>query len=638
MYTNYLLRITFFSLSMLLTAGLAMAQDKQYEELTVNPQPILQGQKITIRFNPEKSELSPSQEPIFAVVFAYDSGKSQAFDVPLTASRNIFQGTFSIPANTDAVSIKIIRGKQTATNNGRGYYFKVNTPRGTEQSSTYYSLSYLQNNGREAGITKRNQAAANAFYNKWFNAQDLERMPFFEKAIALSAKGDSASLCSHLSRLAEAKQLTESQLSMLIVYAKPCGAKAVSTIEAAMKSQYPQGRWYWNSWFDSVKAAKTVLEKRTWIKAFQMAYPDDLKNPYPLATSMYLNVMATAASSLDLATFTQVLQMLDSTKVEQNRILANINTLLLESLRRDSLIDETLPLARMALQLTRISGNPVVVPQGQSTLLYTASLKEKYLHQASIYGRYLQRKGKADSAVFYTKEAAYHYDLKNTGYNDSYFTASESVLPAEENIAAIKIAIAQEAYNNHIKEIFLRLYASTGSTDGAAVLESLLAARMQKIKAQLKEGMLNKKAPHFVLPGLHGGEVSLTSLRGKVVLIDFWATWCGPCISSFPSMQQLVDANKHTADRAFLFVDVWQKETDKYAVVNDFFRTKPFRFDVYMDLKDEVVKSFEVSGIPTKVIIDKNGIIRFISVGFYGDDTKAIEELQAMLELAAEAS
>jgi thiol-disulfide isomerase/thioredoxin len=210
--------------------------------------------------------------------------------------------------------------------------------------------------------------------------------------------------------------------------------------------------------------------------------------------------------------------------------------------------------------------------------------------------------------------------------------------PAAEVVKLMKPAFVNDGYNLVIKEQYARLYTAAGLGDGQAEVKALLAVKTTELQARIKKDMISKPAAAFSLPGLKGGNASLDALIGKVVLIDFWATWSGPCIASFPAMQMLVDANKGRNDVAILFVDTWQKESDKYAVVNKFFMDKPYRFDVYMDLDDKTVKDFGVKGIPTKVIIDKKGMIRFFSVGYSGDELKAVEELQAMIDLAAETS
>lgn len=112
--------------------------------------------------------------------------------------------------------------------------------------------------------------------------------------------------------------------------------------------------------------------------------------------------------------------------------------------------------------------------------------------------------------------------------------------------------------------------------------------------------------------------------KGKVVFLDFWATWCGPCIRSFPGVQKLYDKYKDNPNVVFAIVNVWERVEDRFAVVKTFLDKNTYTFPIYYDLKDEMVKGYGVTGIPTKFILDKQGIGRFMEVG--------LAEEQAFLE------
>lgn len=176
-------------------------------------------------------------------------------------------------------------------------------------------------------------------------------------------------------------------------------------------------------------------------------------------------------------------------------------------------------------------------------------------------------------------------------------------------------------------------------TLGRHYSEPEVAAKLQAIESQAKANklreltgkMLDKKATSFNLKDLDGKDVSLESLAGKIVVVDFWATWCGPCKASFPGMQKTVNKYRDDPNIAFVFVDTWENGAEKEKNATDFITEKGYTFRVLMDNDNKVVGNFGVAGIPTKFIIDKKGVIRFKSVGFAGSDEALVDELSQMI-------
>ena len=153
---------------------------------------------------------------------------------------------------------------------------------------------------------------------------------------------------------------------------------------------------------------------------------------------------------------------------------------------------------------------------------------------------------------------------------------------------------------------------------------------------EIRKSMINETSPSFALMDLDGNNVSISELKGKVVVVDFWATWCGPCKASFPGMQRMVNKYRNNPNVRFLFVDTWEKGDDKKKLAADFINANKYTFQVLMDNEDKVVSMFKVEGIPTKFVIDPKGMIRFKSVGYSGNDEKLVTELTAMIDLASQ--
>jgi len=153
-----------------------------------------------------------------------------------------------------------------------------------------------------------------------------------------------------------------------------------------------------------------------------------------------------------------------------------------------------------------------------------------------------------------------------------------------------------------------------------------------------KGEMIKKEAPQFALLDRDGKTVSLADYKGKVVVIDFWATWCGPCKISFPGMQAAVNKYQEDKEVAFLFIDTWQREENYKELVENFITENNYTFHVLFDeMKDRskaITTAYGVKGIPHKVVIDKEGFIRFEASGGSADVEKIVNEMETKIELA----
>ncbi len=118
-------------------------------------------------------------------------------------------------------------------------------------------------------------------------------------------------------------------------------------------------------------------------------------------------------------------------------------------------------------------------------------------------------------------------------------------------------------------------------------------------------------APDFRLPVRAGGEVSLAGLRGQVVLINFWATWCGPCRQEMPLLDQIYQRYKGLGF-TLLAVNVEEDST----LADRWLADMPVTFPVLLDRANAVSRLYDVTAMPSTVIVDRQGRIRYIHHGY----------------------
>ena len=122
-------------------------------------------------------------------------------------------------------------------------------------------------------------------------------------------------------------------------------------------------------------------------------------------------------------------------------------------------------------------------------------------------------------------------------------------------------------------------------------------------KMKIQSIVNKKKAPDFCLEGLKGEKVQLKALKGKIIFLNFWATWCGPCKEEMPSMEALY---QHFKDRNFIFLTI-SLDFGGQEPVRKFIENHRYQFPVLLDPSGKTLDLFEINKIPTTLIIDKNG-------------------------------
>lgn len=123
-------------------------------------------------------------------------------------------------------------------------------------------------------------------------------------------------------------------------------------------------------------------------------------------------------------------------------------------------------------------------------------------------------------------------------------------------------------------------------------------------------------APDFSMQDINGNTIKLSELKGKVVLVDFWASWCIPCKKSMP---HIIELYNNRADSSFTVIAV--NVDEEKSKINEFANSinVTFPFPVIFDKESKLPAQYNVEGMPTTIIIDKEGVIRFKDTGFTSD-------------------
>ena len=138
---------------------------------------------------------------------------------------------------------------------------------------------------------------------------------------------------------------------------------------------------------------------------------------------------------------------------------------------------------------------------------------------------------------------------------------------------------------------------------------------------------VGQPAPDLSIQTVNGkGDIGLNDLHGKVVVVDFWATWCGPCRQSFPVLEAL--SRKHGGKVAIVGVSV----NDEPDGVADFAKELGTTFPIGWDKDHAIAQRWKVESMPTTYVVDEKGTVRYVHAGYHGDEgTKLQNELSKLL-------
>jgi thiol-disulfide isomerase/thioredoxin len=189
---------------------------------------------------------------------------------------------------------------------------------------------------------------------------------------------------------------------------------------------------------------------------------------------------------------------------------------------------------------------------------------------------------------------------------------------------AVAILMGRGIWGGGLRRATYMSVATIGLFIAAAVGNYLLTHSVQVpayeryviIESRDWKTRVGSPAPDFTVTMLDGSKTRLSDLRGKVVLINFFATWCGPCLYELPHLEELWGRVKLNDDFRMLVIDRGEMEE----IVASFKANKPFTFPIAIDPEAETFKQFADKGIPRTYLISRDGKILFQTIGYTEND------------------
>jgi thiol-disulfide isomerase/thioredoxin len=602
------------------------------DKFDYSPEIVLPGEEISIMYNPDSTNLNGKND-IKCIAYIYNSDLINTFDVRLTKNGSVYKGKLITTEGAFGVLLKFKAGDAVDNNNKNGYLIYLTDSDGNKIAGSAAGYAAAVNRwGAYYLDLERDKEKALKLFNEEFISNPLIKEtflhPYFETVYAVKLDEREKIITEELQKIEKENNLSEKNYELLATwYSKLEIEEKAIYYERIIHEKFPDGEYIQEKLYLEYRAEKNVNKKIELRKEFEKEFPQSkyIKTMYDLIANSYR----------DTKDYDKAFEFLQQNKL--NVSTYRFYVVIKRMLEENSDLDIALKIAKLGEERNRMEvDNPLVEkPEYLSESEWKSERDYELGLNQYVYGKILYKTEQKKEALPILKEAVQLTKRKEGNINDIYsktLVETGNFEKALDEIASfIRAGNSTVRMKDYLREAYIN---EKGTTEGfenySAQFED--AAR-EKLIAKLEKDLILEPAPDFSLSDLSGNTVSLSDYGSKTVIVDFWATWCGPCLASFPGMKKAVEKFSDDPSVKFLFVNSWERVENKKENAEKFITKNDYPFHVLLDEKNEVIEKFRVSGIPTKFIIDGKGNIRFMSVGFHGTDDQLVEELSVMISM-----